>query len=276
MTALTMVELERVEARVLGALGIVDATTGVRIVDGLSVQPAAGARLQRNRSGLYVIVHVPGLAAHESSFASPPTPPAPGAVALGSVALAVRIDDTLGRYLPRLATVALPRDPTPADDPPAGSLFVPVALALYPAASARTGANWATLRVTATETHTGDALGGTLLTVSVGASVVARGLTDWRGEALVAVPGVPVTTWSDDPGEVVAHEVAASVELLFDPAAGTRVPAAQVIAGKPPATLPCVDPDAIAAKRASLDPVTVAASLATGRSQTLSLTLALP
>ena len=271
MTALAMVELERVEARVLGALSVVDATTGVRVVDGLSVQPAAGARLQRNRSGLYVIVRVPALAAQESSFAPPSSEPL-----LGSVALDVRIDDTLGRYLPRLATVGLPRDPTPADDPPADSLFVPVALALYPAASARTGANWATLRVTATETHTGDALGGALLTVSVGASVVARGLTDWRGEALVAVPGVPVTTWSSDPGEVVAHEVAASVELLFDPAAGTRVPAAQVIAGKPPATLPCVDPDAIAAKRASLNPVSLAASLATGRSQPLSLTLALP
>ena len=271
MTVLTMVELERVEARVLGALSVVDATTGVRIVDGLSVQPAAGARLQRNGSGLYVVVHVDALAAHESSFAPPPAVPA-----LGSVALAVRIDDGFGRYLPRLATLALPRDPTPADDPPAGSLFVPVALPLYPSASARTGANWATLRVTASETHTGDALGGALLSVSVGASVVARGLTDWRGEALVAVPGVPVTTWSDSPGEVVAHEVAASVELLFDPVAGTRVPAAQVIAGKPPATLPCVDPDAIAAQRATLHPVTVAASLATGRSQPLSLTLALP
>ena len=73
-----------------------------------------------------------------------------------------------------------------------------------------------------------------------------------------------------------AFETAASVELLFDPAAGTRTPAAQVAAGKPPATLPCVDPDAIAAQGASLHPVSVAASLATGRSQTLSLTLALP
>ncbi len=272
MTVLTMVELERVEARVLGALSVVDATTGVRIVDGLSVQPAAGARLQRNGSGLYVIVHVDGLAAHEASFAPPPA----AAPVLGSVALDLRIADTFGRYLPRLATVALPRDATPTDDPPASSLFAPVALALYPSPSARTGANWATLRVTATETHSGDALGGALLTVSVGASVVARGLTDWRGEALVAVPGVPVTTWSNDPGEVVAHEVAASVELLYDPAAGTRTPAAQVVAGKPPATLPCVDPDAIAAKRATLHPVTVATSLATARSQPLSLTLALP
>ena len=270
MTTLAMVELERVETRVLGALSVVDATTGTRIVDGLALEPAAGARLQRSGSGLYVIVHVAALAAQEASFSPPTAPP------LGSVAMDVRIADTFGRYLPRLATVTLPRDPTPADDPPASSLFVPVTLALYPSPSARTGANWATLRVTATDTHTGDALGGALLSVTVGAAVVARGLTDWRGEALVAVPGIPVTTWSDDPGEVVAHETAASVELLFDPAAGSRTPATQVVAGQPPATLPCVDPDAIEAQRATLHPVSVAASLATGRSQTLSLTLALP
>lgn len=270
MTTLAMVELERIERRVLGALSVVDATAGTRILDGLALEPAAGARLQRSGSGLYVIVRVDALAAQESSFA-PPTAPA-----VGSVAMSVRIADTFGRYLPRLATVALPRDPTPADDPPASSLFVPVVLALYPSPSARTGANWAALRVTATETHTGDALGGALLSVTVAGNVVARGLTDWRGEALVAVPGIPVTTWSDDPGEVVAFETAASVELLFDPAAGMRTPAAQVAAGKPPATLPCVDPDAIAAQGASLHPVSVAASLATGRSQTLSLTLALP
>jgi hypothetical protein len=266
MTALAMIELERVETRVLGALALVDATTGTRIVDGLAVRPAGGARLRRNRSGLWVIVHVDALAAHESAFEA-----APAAPAVGSVTLQVRIDDAFGRYLPRLATVALPRDPTPSDEPAAGSLFVPVPLPLYPSPAARTGPNWATLRVTAAETHSGDALGGALLSVTVGPDVVARGVTDWRGEALVAVPGVPVTTWSDDPGAVVVHEVAATLELRFDSSAGTRVPAAQVRAGKAPAALPCVDPDAITA----LHSVSQAVSLATGRSRSLSLTLAL-
>ena len=267
MTALAMVELERVETRVLGALALVDATTGTRIVDGLALRPAAGARLRRNRSGLWAIVHVEALAAHESAFEA-----APAAPAIGSVALHVRIDDAFGRYLPRLATVALPRDPAPGAVLPADSLFLPVTLPLYPSPAARTGANWATLRVTATETASGDALGGALLSVAVGAAVVARGVTDWRGEALVAVPGVPVTTWSDDPGAVLVNEVAATVELRFDPAAGTRVPAAQVHAGRAPATLPCIDPDAIPALHA----VSTAVSLATGRSQALSVTLALP
>ena len=271
MTTLAIVELERVERRVLGAVSVVDATTGTRIVDGLALLPPASARLQRNRSGLHVITHVDALAAHESAFGAAPAMPV-----LGSVALALRIDDTLGRYLPRLASVALPRDPTPAEVLPANSLFVPVTLGMYPSAAARTGANWATLRVTATETHTGDALGGALLLVSVGGTVVARGLSDWRGEALVAVPGVPVTTWSDAPGAVVVNEVDATVTLVFDPAAGTRVPAAQVGAGKPPAALPCVDPDDLEARRATLHPVSTPTKLATGRSQALSLTLALP
>ena len=271
MTALAIVELERVERRVLGAVSVVDATTGTRIADGLALTPPASARLQRNRSGLHVITHVDVLAAHESAFGAAPATPA-----LGSVALALRIDDTRGRYLPRLASVALPRDPTPADALPPNSLFVPVALALYPSASARIGANWATLRVTATETATGDALGGALVIVTVGAVIVGRGLSDWRGEALVAVPGVPVTTWSDAPGAVVVNEIDAAVTLVVDLAAGTRVAAAQVHAGKAPATLPCVDPDAIEAHRATLHTTSKATKLATGRSQSLSLTLVLP
>ncbi len=274
MTALAMLELERVETRVLGALAVVDATTGTRVPDGLALQPMPGARLQRNRSGLWVIAHVDALAAHEAAFAAAPaTPP------LGSVALTLRIDDTLGRYLPRLATVALPRDPAPVapgTDPSATSLFAPATLSLYPAANARTGANWATLRVTVTESHAGDALGGAVLLVSVGGNVVARGVSDWRGEALVAVPGVPVTTWSDDPGAVTVNEIAAQVQLVFDASAGTRVPASQVAAGTAPAALPCVDPDAIEAHAATLPNATKATTLATGRSQPLSLTLALP
>lgn len=274
MTAMALLELERVERRVLGALSVVDATTGTRIPDGLALQVPATARLQRNRSGLWVIVHVKALAAHEAAFAAAPADPLPG-----SVALAVRIDDALGRYLPRLATIDLPRDPTPVAagaDPDPASLFAPVVLPLYPTAAARLGANWSTLRVTANDSHSGDALGGAVLLVSVDAKVVARGVTDWRGEALVAVPGIPVTTWSSDPGAVTVNEIPAQVELVFDAAAGTRATAAQVAAGTPPSTLPCVDPDAIEAHAATLHTATVATSLATGRSQPLSLTLALP
>jgi hypothetical protein len=86
---------------------------------------------------------------------------------------------------------------------------------------------------------------------------------------------VPVTTWSDDPDVVVVTELAAQIEWRFDPDAGTRTPMAQVRAGRAPAVLPLVDPDALEAN-AALPHASRAVSLAAGSSQTLSLPLALP
>ena len=271
MTALAFVELERAESRVLGATSLVDAATRVRIAGGLSVQPSAGARLQRNRSGLYVVTHAAGLAAHESAFDAPPALPP-----IGSVQVTLAIDDTQGRYLSRLATISLPLDPTPSDAPAPGSLFSAIEIPLYPAPTAQPGANWAVLRVSVSDAASGDALGGALLIASVTGRIVARGLSDWRGEAFVAVPGLPVTTWSDDPDAVVVSEIAAQLDLVFDPAAGTRVAAALVREGRPPAVLPRVDPEAIEAARAALPHASRAVTLASGRAQALSFPLALP
>ena len=50
-------ELERLEWRVLGALRLVDGVTGMplRAADGMVQVEADGARIVRNRSGLFVI-----------------------------------------------------------------------------------------------------------------------------------------------------------------------------------------------------------------------------
>ena len=270
MTALRLRELERVESRVVGALRCVDAATRVPIDTPLLVQ-APGARLRRNRSGLYVLAHVPALAAHEAAFEAPPGEPA-----LGSVALELTVHDPSERWLPRRARIALPRDPAPARAAQADSLFRPIELALYPGAAAPTGANWAVLRVSVSDSGSGDALGGALLLVTASGRTLARGLSDWRGEALVAVPGVPVTTWSAEPGAVVVSEIAAQIEAVHDPAAGVRTPAAQVRAGRAPARLALVDPDDLEARRESLPRAAQALTLAAVRTQSLSLPLALP
>ena len=270
MTTLAFTELERVESRVLGALSFVDATTLTRVTTGLLVQAPAGARLQRNASGLYVITHLAALAAHEAAFEAPPATPA-----VGSVALSVSVADTQGRYLPRTTTVLLPRDPAAGDPLPADSLFLPIEIALYPAPTALTSANWALLRVTVTATPSGDALGGALLLASIGASVVARGVTDWRGEALVAVPGVPVTTWSDVPDVVTVNEIPAQLDVVFDPATGTRTSAAAVGAGRkrrPPAGHRSRRDRGT--PRATLKHASQAITLATGRAQSVSFPLA--
>lgn len=269
--ALVIDELERTETRVLGALRCVDATTRMPVEPLLQVT-VPGARLRRNRSGLYVIVGADVLAAHAAAFQAPPAAPA-----VGSVALQARIVDPQGRYLPRLATVTLPRDPDPANQASPGSLFRPIEVALYPAASAPTGANWALLRISVTQAMSGDALGGVLLRVLQGDTVLARGLSDWRGEALVAVPGVPVTTWSDDPGDVVIHELSVELEATVARGAPQRTAMADVLAGRAPALPVAVDPDRLeTGSAADVLRQRMALAIAAGRSQTLAFALAIP
>lgn len=263
-------ELEHIDTRVLGALRCVDASTRAAVDAPLQVH-IEGARVRRNRSGLYVITQADALAAHESVFDVPPAAPA-----IGSVALNASVRDLSGGYLPRIAAIALPRDPAPdhADQP--ASLFRPIDLAMYPSSMAPVGVNWAVLRASVRESASGDALGGALLIVRSGATVLARGLSDWRGEALVPVPGVPVTTWSDEDDAVVVNETAITLELVFDPAAGLRTAAERVRAGRAPAVLPLVDPDRLEAQRATLPHTTLDLQIASGRSQSVSLALALP
>jgi hypothetical protein len=263
-------ELEHVDTRVLGALRCVDASTRTVLDAPLRVQ-VTGARVRRNRSGLYVIAQADALAAHEAAFESPP-----GVPAIGSVALSAHLDDPGGGYLPRIAALALPRDPAPAHASQAGSLFRPIEIAMYPASTAPLGANWSVLRVTVREAASGDALGGALLIARSGAKVLARGLSDWRGEALVPVPGVPITTWSDEADAVVASETAVQLELVFDPAAGLRTSVDAVHAGRAPAVLPLVDPDRLEAQRAALPHAIVDLQLAAGRSLPVPFALALP
>jgi len=258
---------ERVDRRVLGALRCVDATTLMPIDEPLAVS-APGARLLRNHSGLYVIQTWTRLPAHEDAFDAPPAAPA-----VGSESLVLDVRDASGRYLARRVAIALPRDPAPANLELPGSLFRPVDVPMYPAPSAPTGANWVELRATVRETATGDGLGGALLRVVSAGNVLARGLTDWRGEAFVPVAGVPITTWSTEPGAVVVSEISASLECYFDAAMGTRTPSADVRSGIAPIGEPLPDPQAIEIGRAALPQAIVPAVLAAGRAFNVGISL---
>ena len=106
-------------------------------------------------------------------------------------------------------------------------------VALYPSANAAVGPNWAVLRVTLTDSSSGDALGGALLQVLSNGNVIARGITDWRGEAMVPVVGVPVTTFSDDENAVVISEISVTLQAAFDATTGSRTTADAVRGGRP-------------------------------------------
>jgi len=263
--SLVLRELERFDHRVLGALRLVDGATGAPL-DLPMLVSASGARILRNKSGLYVIREWIPLAAHAAEFSAPPaTPP------VGDQPITISIRDPLGRYLARSVVIGLPRDPLPANAANADSLFRAVDVPMYPGSIAPVSGNWAVVRVTLTGTPGGDALGGALLRVVSGGNVIARGLTDWRGEALVPVVGIPVTTWSIEPGAVVVSEISATIQAAFDEDSGTRVSAAQLAAGSAPATTPSVNPSALEEDFADLPQVGTSVMLAAGRPLHVSL-----
>jgi hypothetical protein len=264
-------EVERAERRVLGALRCVDATTGAALHRPLRVQAPAGARVQRNRSGLLVIHEWLPLAQHTAAFAA-----APLDVAVGSLALMLTVSDPQGDYLPRLVRVALPRDADPANADQPGSLFRPLTVPMYPSATGRVGANWACIGVNVFEAGSGDALGGVLLRVVVAGAVRALGLSDWRGEALVPVAGVPVTTWSTQPGDVIVTQIPAELQAVADPASVLRTPQSAVQQGRAPSVLPLVDPAAIETARVGLPQASALVSLAAGRPLHIALGIDLP
>ncbi len=262
-------ELERSEQRVLAALRCVDATTGATIGRALHLQ-GERARVLRNRSGLYVLTQVQGLEAVEASFALQPAlegpPPAP---------LQLALTDPAGQYLPRWLSLPLPRQADPSRAAQAGSLFQSVDVPMYPAASAPTAHHWSVLRLTVSERSSKDLLGGALVLARQGSQVLARALSDGRGEVLLAVPGVPVTTWSTQPGEVVVDHITAQLMLVFDPGTGTRLPAA-LLGDTPQLPQPRVDPDDLERLRNSLPRSTATVRLSAGQTQTLAMSLNLP
>lgn len=276
--ALVINEVERHEQRVLGALLFVDATTGVPIDTPLQLQahPAPGESVSwlRNRSGAYVLREWSRLAAHAAAFAAPPPLPA-----VGSATLECSVADPAGDYVPRRFSTRWPRNPDPAQRGAADSLFRAHPVELMRSARATLGANWARLSIRVAETGSDDALGGALVEVrTTGGALLGRGMTDWNGEALLPVAGVPVTTWSEGEGAVVVSETPARVVAFFLPAAGMRTPRAVADAGHAaiPPPMPLADPDQIAADPATLASAPVELALAAGRSRAVRISIAVP
>jgi hypothetical protein len=263
---------EHIEARALAALKPVDAATGVQLDDALRVRALDGrATFVRNRRGLLALTHWSTLASHRDAFETPPT-----TTGIGSETLRVAIEDPLGRYLPRIASIALPRDPDPANASDPDSLFVPIEIPMFPASHSPTGANWSLLRVSLREQTSGDALGGALIRVLRGGDVIARGLTDGRGEALVAVIGVPVMTFgADEDDTVIVSTISVSLEAIFDPASGTRIAASALREGADPPA-PLVDPFDLENRMNQFETDIRALQIAARRSLSVAMTLELP
>lgn len=246
---MTLLVIESDVRRVWAALRCIDAASGQTIDAALRVA-SPGTRWQRNRSGLHVLTTLdpPALsaarrqqiAAHESAFDVLP--------AVDALNLPVDVSDPLGRWLPRRATLALPR--ALADLPR------PVELSLDPSPSAPLRPTWAVLRVSTRRAGRPQANVVLRLTSADGSRTLGRGLSDARGEALVVAAGVAQMTIG---GGALVFEPQVDAELVatFDPATPDGQP---------------VDPDAVALRN-DLPRTRVNCQLASGRTQALRIDL---
>jgi hypothetical protein len=205
---------EDLDLRVWAALRPIEAVTRRPIVAPMRVL-GEGQVWMRNRIGLLVLheLHLPALrreqfAAYERSFEAP-------TAVTPAVNVVTTLEDPRGVLLSRRVHIALPRATTapPGVLPP---LFEPIDVPLYPASHAALAAPWAVVR--AHVSHGGEPAAGCVLTVHEPgdeARVLGRGQSDERGEAVVAVTGVPAFIPSAGP-EAFVRERTAEMTVVFE------------------------------------------------------------
>ena len=177
--------------RYLGAVRFVDNATSGVVRRQLHID-AEGLRFILNQSQLHVIFSAEGLENHLSSFFAPPDQPA-----VESQSYNLTIFDPLREYLPRIKTIKLPRNADPTID---DSLFEPINVSMFASASCRLRSNWSIIRASVFDVEDLDhevPIPGALLRIKRDEDnkLVGSGLTDQRGEALVIIPGIPITNF---------------------------------------------------------------------------------
>jgi hypothetical protein len=277
---MTAVDLDR---RILGAVRFLDATTLLPINAPLEIH-AEGASWRRNRGGWYVMTEAPGMHAYTTAWLEQPDD-----VALGSVAITLAVRDPSQRYLLRRRTLFVPRDPDPknipstaatrppdflpAQDDNLGSVFIPMDVVLYPSPSASVASGWAVVHASVGATPE-TRLAGALIRVvrDDDQTHLGSALSDARGEALIAIAGIPVTTWTREEGNgaVTTKTVAVTLEVIHDATVETLPnPYAPRIEDIDPKTLP--DPYDLEKRRAQLLVRSKKATLASGREISLAI-----
>ncbi|SMF27524.1 hypothetical protein SAMN02745866_01751 [Alteromonadaceae bacterium Bs31] len=213
---------EAINRRVFAALQMVDAATGQMIFSPIQLQ-GEGANIFRNKSGFFVIKELHGASEYSASFETPAAPP------VGSMELTLSCQDPKRKYLERTLSLSLPRDANPANSDNADSLFNPLVVELYRDVHAKTLVNWSLVRVVATDS--GEPVVGAFIQVVrlSDDQLIGRSISNQQGEALVIIPGIPITEFSEGDDEededdseeeeaVVIQDINVRVELsLADP-----------------------------------------------------------
>jgi len=212
---------EEIDRRYLGAVLFVDHATKGVVRRSFDIE-AKGLHFFTNPSALHVISSAAGLESHIHSFTAPPDQPG-----IGSTFFDLTVSDPLQKYLPRIKRIALPRNPDPqADD----SLFAVVEVAMFPGAAASVRPNWSIVRAAVSLADPERPLPGSLLRLvrEEDGKLIASGLTDRRGEALIIAAGLPVhnfVTGAELPDNELDHDdwVAAGAVVEKDTAVRLEV-----------------------------------------------------
>lgn len=252
------------DRRVLAALRFVDAL-GLPIGSPVAVKAAEGVALLRKRSGEVVVMRAPGLASHSDAFLAPPAAPA-----VGSITLQLDLRPASPEYGARRFALKLPRDPDPAQAATPASLFRPVEVELLPTPCARPTGLVAALSVTVRRSDDQRRVAGALVRLRPeGGRPPARAFTDAAGDALLLIPGVPLT--SPGPGATVLADLAGALDAIVDPALARFIADDALDAARAAAPPAPIDPDDLESRLAASATTAVAVRIAAGRTRTAAI-----
>ncbi len=249
---------ENCDHRVLGGFQCVDAITNASIVDPLKVS-STQLWLRANHSGVYAVWDAPNLRKYTSFDPLLPWPtPTPFEIA---------IEDPRLRYLPRRCSVQVPQPLPTAPTSPTAPFTVssssavsygPQLVTLYRGPAASVAPNWAVVRASVSSNAANPVpLRWAVLQVLNGTTVMATGMADINGQALLAVSGLGLQLSQVASGPVTEQTTPATVQAWFDP----------TILSQPPGWLP--DPDAILQQIPGGSLKTASASILFGPGQTV-------
>ena len=193
---------EPVNRRVLGGFVFTDATTG-NSIPGTLPASSPGLLLKVNHNGVYAIFNGPGFNEKTTEFIpDPATWPAPQK-------FEITVSDPALRYLPRRAQINVPQSLTS---------LAPQPVMLYPGPSSSVELNWAVVRASVTNTAGKGLPYAFVQVIKSDSTIAATGLTDARGEALLAVMGLGVQVSSTATDPVTDSTTPVTVKAWFDPA----------------------------------------------------------
>lgn len=200
---------ESVDRRVLGGFVFVDAITSDSVVGSL-VASSTQLQLKVNKSGIYAIFDAPGFSNLTTQFL-------PATWPTTTQGFEVTVQDPSLRYLPRRVQVQAPQPLPVPGNPPS-----PQKIQLYPSPSAVLSPNWAVVRVSVTNTA-GVGLPWALVElINSDSSVAATGMTDARGEALLAVAGLGLQVSKGASGSITETTIPITIQAWFDPSVLTQ------------------------------------------------------